>query len=133
MAAGAAALLALGRAVLALYVAARRRTLELAALEAAGARAGPLRRALLIEQAVTLTWASLTGVLAGVVAARAALPRVPEFAEPPVTPVLVHTIVPGPVVLVAAATLVACVAAAAATAEILLRSVRMERLREASA
>ncbi|XVQ83454.1 FtsX-like permease family protein [Microbispora siamensis] len=135
VAAAAAALLALGRAVLALYAAARRHTLELAALEAAGTRAGPLRRSLLIEQAVTLTWAGLTGVLAGVTAARVALPRVPEFefAEPPLTPALAYTIVPGPVVLVAAAALAACLVAAAATAALLLRGVRVERLREASA
>ncbi|WP_157099776.1 FtsX-like permease family protein [Microbispora sp. ATCC PTA-5024] len=133
VAAGAAAVLALGRAVLALYVAARRRTLELAALEAAGARTGPLRRALLIEQAVTLTWASLAGVLAGVLAARVALPRMPEFTEPPSTPALVYTITPGPVVLVGAAALVACLVAAAVTAELLLRGVRVERLREAPA
>ncbi|MEU6428336.1 hypothetical protein ABZ860_20775 [Microbispora sp. NPDC046973] len=133
VAAGAAALLALGRAVLALYAAARRRTVELAALEAAGARVGPLRRSLLIEQAVTLTWAAVTGVLAGVTAAHVALPRVPEFAEPPLTPALAYAIVPGPVVLVAAAALAACLVAAAATAELLLRGVRVERLRESSA
>lgn len=133
VAAGAAALLALGRAVLALHAAARRRTLELAALEAAGARAGPLRRSLLIEQAVTLTWAAATGVLAGVTAAHVALPRVPEFAEPPLTPALTYTIIPGPVALVAAAALAACLVAAAATAELLLRGVRVERLRESSA
>ncbi|MEN3534155.1 ATP-binding cassette domain-containing protein [Microbispora sp. ZYX-F-249] len=127
------ALLAPGRAVMPLYAASRRRILELSALAAAGARAAPLRRSLLIEQAVTLTWAAITGVLAGVTAARVALPQVPEFAEPPLTPALAYTIVPGPVVLVAAAALAACLVAAPATAELLLRGVRVERLRGSSA
>ncbi|MEW9531100.1 FtsX-like permease family protein [Microbispora sp. NPDC049125] len=131
--AGAAALLALGRAVLALYASARRRTYELAALEAAGARVRPLRIALLLEQAVTLSWAGLAGVAAGVVAARAALPRVPEFAEAPVTPQLDYTLVPQPLILVAVAVLAASLLAAAVTAELLLRGVRFEQLREAPA
>ncbi|MBO3748329.1 hypothetical protein J5X84_19825 [Streptosporangiaceae bacterium NEAU-GS5] len=133
MSAGAAALLALGRAVLSLYAEARRRTYELTALEAAGAQVGPLRRALLLEQVITLCWASLAGIVAGVSAAMVALPRVPEFADPPVTPPLVYTLIPAPIILVAAAALVASLLAAALTSELLLRGVRYERLREAPA
>jgi putative ABC transport system permease protein len=131
--AGVAALLALGRAVLALHTAARRRTYEMAALEAAGARARSLRVALLLEQAITLSWGALTGVLAGLVAAWAALPRVPEFAETPVTPTLDYSLVPVPVVVVACAVLVLSMLAAAVTSELLLRGVRVDQLREAPA
>ncbi|GII32124.1 FtsX-like permease family protein [Planotetraspora mira] len=131
--AGVAALLALGRAVLALHTAARRRTYEMAALEAAGARVRPLRVALLLEQTITLSWGALTGVLAGLVAAWAALPRVPEFAETPVTPPLDYSLVPVPVLLVACAVLALSMIAAAVTSELLLRGVRVDQLREAPA
>ncbi|GAA4592858.1 hypothetical protein GCM10023194_55720 [Planotetraspora phitsanulokensis] len=131
--AGVAALLALGRAVLALHAAARRRTYEMAALEAAGARVRPLRTALLLEQTITLSWGALTGILAGLVAAWAALPRVPEFAETPVTPPLDYSLVPVPVIAVACAVLALSMIAAAVTSELLLRGVRVDQLREAPA
>ncbi|GII57616.1 hypothetical protein Pth03_60050 [Planotetraspora thailandica] len=131
--AGVAALLALGRAVLALHAAARRRTYEMAALEAAGARVRPLRTALLLEQTITLSWGALTGILAGLVAAWAALPRVPEFADIPVTPPLDYSLVPVPVIAVACAVLALSMIAAAVTSELLLRGVRVDQLREAPA
>jgi putative ABC transport system permease protein len=131
--AGVAALLALGRAVLALYAAARRRTYELAALEAAGAQVRPLRVALLLEQMITLSWGTLAGLLAGLTAAWAALSRVPEFAQPPVTPPLDYSLTPVPIVVVACAALGASILAAAVTSELLLRGVRFEQLREAPA
>jgi hypothetical protein len=86
----AAAALALGRAVLALYTAARRRRYELSALDAAGVRTRSLRAALLLEQLITLVAGTVAGVLAGTVAARLALPYIPEFARPPVTPPLLY-------------------------------------------
>jgi hypothetical protein len=130
-AAAAAAALALGRAVLALYGAARRRGYELAALEAAGARAGALRAALLLEQLITLGAGTLAGVAAGVLAARAALPHVPQFAEHPITPPLLYEPSMAPVAAVAGAALLIALIAASVTAEILLRGIRVEHLRQA--
>lgn len=132
LAASAAAALALARAVLALYGAARRRGHELAALEAAGVPAGALRRALLLEQFLTLSTGTLAGVGAGLVAAWVALPRIPQFARQPITPPLLYEPDLAVVAAVAGGALLAALLAAAVTAEILLRGVRMEWLRETS-
>ncbi|MFD0659857.1 FtsX-like permease family protein [Thermocatellispora tengchongensis] len=133
LAAPAAAVLALGRAVLALYAAARRRSYELAALEAAGARPRALRAALLLEQLITLAAGMLAGVAAGLAAAAAALPRIPQFTATPLTPPLLYDPAPLPLVAVAVLALLAALAAAALTAELLLRRVRVDRLRESPA
>lgn len=129
----AAAALALGRAVLALYTAARRRRYELSALDAAGVRARSLRAALLLEQLITLVAGTVAGVLAGAVAARVALPYIPEFARPPVTPPLLFDPPPAPVAAVVGAALLAALLAATVTAEILMRGIRVDRLRQAPA
>lgn len=126
-----AAALALGRAVLALYAASRRRGYELAALSAAGARGWALRVSLLLEQALTLGTGVLGGVLAGVLAARAALPRIPSFAEQPVTPPLVYTVPTEPVLVVGGVALVAGLVAALVLSEVLIRGITIDRLREA--
>ena len=129
----AAAALALGRTVLALRTAARRRAYELAALEAAGARVPALRVALLLEQLITVAAGTLAGLLAGLVAASAALRRIPQFAEPPVTPPLPHDIATAPVALVVGAALLVSLLAAAVVSELLLRGIRVERLRDTPA
>ncbi|WP_406673097.1 FtsX-like permease family protein [Nonomuraea sp. N2-4H] len=129
----AAAALALGRTVLALRTAARRRAYELAALEAAGARVSALRVALLLEQLITVTAGTLAGLLAGLAAASAALRRIPQFTEPPVTPPLPHDIAAAPVALVVGAALLLSLLAAAAVSELLLRGIRVERLRDTPA
>ncbi|MCG5212242.1 FtsX-like permease family protein [Streptosporangium sp. KLBMP 9127] len=131
MAAIAAAVLALGRAVLALYSAARQRGYELAALEAAGARTPALRSALLLEQLIILCAGMLAGVTSGVVAAWAALPRIPEFVVPPITPPLLYEPSLPLLAAVTGGALLAALVAAAVTAEILLRGVRPDRLRGA--
>ncbi|GAA1023065.1 hypothetical protein Aple_098730 [Acrocarpospora pleiomorpha] len=130
-AAVAAAALALGRTVLALYAAARARRYELAALDAAGVKPGVLRLALLLEQALTLGAGTLAGLLAGMSAARLALPRIPQFADQPVTPPLAYPLDPLPILTVGAAALLGGLLLAAALAEILLRGVTVDRLREA--
>ncbi|MEV5410730.1 FtsX-like permease family protein [Thermopolyspora sp. NPDC052614] len=129
----AAAALALGRAVLALYTAARRRRYELSALGAAGARTSALRVALLLEQLITLVAGTVAGMLAGVVAARLALPYIPEFVRQPVTPPLIYEPALAPLAAVIGAALLAALLAATVTAEILLRGIRVERLRQAPA
>jgi putative ABC transport system permease protein len=130
-AAAAAAALAMARAVLGLYVAGRRRTYELAALGAVGVLAGAQRRALLIEQAVTLGVGALAGVLAGLAAAAIAVPTVPQFTIQPTTPPL--SSIPDPLVLGGAPALAALAVALAAllTTEAIRKSVRVEQLREA--
>ncbi|PRX64430.1 FtsX-like permease family protein [Nonomuraea fuscirosea] len=133
VAALAAAALALGRTVLALYTAARRRGYELAALEASGARVAALRAALLLEQVITVTAGTLAGLTAGLVAAWAALGRIPQFTEPPVTPPLPHDIAAAPVAAVVGAGLLVSLLAAVLVSELLLRGIRVERLRDAPA
>ncbi|SPL98124.1 putative membrane protein [[Actinomadura] parvosata subsp. kistnae] len=129
----AAAVLALGRTVLALHAAARRRGYELAALEASGAKVAALRVALLLEQVITVTAGTLAGLLAGLLAARAALGRIPQFTEPPLTPPLPHEVAAAPVALVVGGALLASLLAAVVVAELLLRGIRVERLRDAPA
>ncbi|MCK2220695.1 FtsX-like permease family protein [Actinomadura sp. ATCC 31491] len=129
----AAAALALGRTVLALQTAARRRGYELAALEAAGARVRALRVALLLEQVVTTAAGTLAGLAAGLLAAWAALGRIPQFAEAPVTPPLPHEVAAAPVALVVGAALLVSLLAAVVVAELLLRGIRVERLRDTPA
>ncbi|GAA4517340.1 FtsX-like permease family protein [Nonomuraea ferruginea] len=129
----AAAVLALGRTVLALHTAARRRGYELAALEAAGAKAPALRLSLLLEQAITVVTGTLAGLVAGLVAAEAALGRIPQFAEPVVTPPLPHEVAAAPVALVTGAALAATLLCALLVSELLLRGVRVERLRDTPA
>ncbi|MGI5270666.1 FtsX-like permease family protein [Nonomuraea sp. CA-218870] len=129
----AAAVLALGRTVLALHTAARRRGYELAALEAAGAKVPALRVALLLEQAITVLAGTLAGLLAGLLAAEAALGRIPQFAEPVVTPPLPHEVAALPVALVTGGALAATLLCALLVSELLLRGIRVERLRDTPA
>jgi hypothetical protein len=131
--AAAAALLAVGGAILTLYATARRRGYELAALDAAGAPRRALRAALLIEQAVVLGFGSAIGFLTGWIAALLTLRSIPEFAARPIAPPLAYQPSPGPLILVLAV-LVALVAAAVVTmSSVILRRARAERLREAPA
>jgi len=129
----AAAALALGRTVLAMHTAARRRGYELAALEAAGARVSSLRLALLLEQVITVAAGTLAGLAAGLLAAEAALGRIPQFATPPETPPLPHEVAMTPVALVTGAVLLASVLCAVVVSELLLRGIRVERLRDTPA
>ncbi|MFI6478596.1 FtsX-like permease family protein [Nonomuraea sp. NPDC050663] len=129
----AAAVLALGRTVLALYSSARRRRYELAALAASGAGLRSLRAALLVEQLITVGAGMLTGLGAGMLAARVALERIPQFAEPPTTPPMPFEIAPGPVALLVGGGVLVSVVAAVVVSEVLLRGIQVDRLREAQA
>ncbi|RVX39353.1 hypothetical protein EDD27_1706 [Nonomuraea polychroma] len=89
--------------------------------------------ALLLEQVITVAAGTLAGLLAGLVAAGAALGRIPQFAEPPVTPPLPHEVAAAPVALVVGAALLVSLLAAVVVSELLLRGIRVERLRDAPA
>jgi hypothetical protein len=132
--AAAAAILAAGGAVLGMHLAGRRRTYEMAALVATGARKRSLGNGLLIEQASTLGFGALFGIGAGLLATVLAVPSIPEFVNLPfngAAPLLYHpsasqlsTFLGIAVVLLAAAAL--------ASAFALIRSVRPDQLRQAA-
>jgi putative ABC transport system permease protein len=129
----AAALLAGGAAVLALYQAGRGRRLEYAALLAGRVPRGSLRSSVLIEQAVVLGFGIVTGVAAGVASAALVLRNVPEFAIPPVSPPLVYS----PPVLAVGVPLLACALVLAVAAMLaalaVIRAARPDLLRQGQA
>lgn len=130
-AAGAAALLAAGAAVLGLYQAGRRRRHEYAALIADRVSRRSLRASVLIEQLVVLGFGCLTGIVTGLVAAALVLRNVPEFQSRLTSPPLLYSPPPVPVgvpLLVAVAVLAV---AATAAALAVVRSARPELLRQA--
>ena len=127
--AAAAALLAAGAAVLGLYLSARRRRYEYAALSASGVATGTLRRAVLSEMALVLGFGVVIGIGSGLLAAVLALRTVPEFLTTPVAP-LSYVPAAGPLVLLLGAA-IALLAAAAVTASVLLiRGISLDQLRE---
>ena len=127
--AAAAALLAAGAAVLGLYLSARRRRYEYAALSASGVATRTLRRAVLTEMALVLGFGVIIGIGSGLLAAVLALRTVPEFLATPAAPL---SYVPAAVPLVLLlGVAVALLAAAAVTASVLLiRGVSLDQLRE---
>lgn len=112
----------MARAAFGVYAAGRRRSYELAALGAVGVPLRTRRTALLAESAVTLGVGVTTGVVAGIVASRIALGRVPQFTVAPSTPPLVTT--PDPLVAVAVA---GAAAAAVALAVVLTTTAAIRR------
>ena len=129
--AAAAAALAAGAAILGLYVSARRRRYEYAALEASGVSRRSLRAAVLLELAVVLGFGTVTGVATGLAAAILVLRSVPEFVRAPVVPPLSYVPPVGPVAAMLGGA-VALLASAAVVASItLIRSVNADELREA--
>ena len=127
--AAAAALLAAGAAVLGLYLSARRRRYEYAALTASGVATRTLRRAVLTEMAVVLGFGVIVGIGSGLLAAVLALRTVPEFLATPEAPLSYVPAAAPLVVLLGAA--VALLAVAAVSASVLLiRGVSLDQLRE---
>ena len=133
--AAAAALLAAGAAVLGLYLSARRRRYEYAALSASGVTA-PARCAarVLAELSLVLGFGAVIGTATGLVAAVIALRSVPEFLTAPPAPALSY--VPSRrarwrVLLGAAAALLAIAAVTASV--MLIRGVSLDQLRETAA
>ena len=131
--AGLAALLAGAGAVLSLHLNGRRRTYELAAMAALGLRRRTLLASLHLEQALLVLFGLVVGTAAGIGAAVLALPSIPEFVDVPTAPPLRYDVHLGPVLLsVLAATLVLAVAVGLSSAR-LVRSARVDQLREAPA
>ena len=124
-------LLASGTAILGLYVSARRRRYEYAALEASGVARRALRRSLLIEIGVVSLFGSITGIGAGIAALAIAIRGVPEFISSPGVPLNYHP--PGSqLALWLGICVVLLLAAACAAAIALIRGIRSEQLRETS-
>lgn len=129
--AAAAAILAAGAAILSLYVSARRRRYEYAALEASGVRRRTLRAAVLIELAVVLGFGTATGVATGLGAAMVVLRSVPEFLHTPDVPGLSYVPPIGPVGAMLGAAIGLLAIAALVSTITLIRGVSADQLREA--
>jgi hypothetical protein len=131
--AGAAALLAVGAAILGLYLSARRRRYEYAALEASGVHRGRLRRAVGIELAVVLGFGTIVGIATGLGAAALALRAVPEFATNPSAPPLSYMPSAGPLAALLGIAVGLLVVVSVVLSTTIIQGVRLEQLREAPA
>lgn len=126
-----AAVLAAAGTVVSVYLTGRRRSFEIAALQAVGLTRGSLLRAAVVEQLLLLLTGLVVGTAAGLAGAVLALPSVPTFADGRAVPALrfgLHA-VPLVALVVGVAALLAAVAVLAGSA--LVRSAVPSRLREA--
>lgn len=126
-----AALLAAAGTVVSVYLTGRRRSFEIAALQAAGLTRSSLLRAAVVEQVLLLATGLVAGTAAGLLGAVLALPSVPTFADDRAVPALrfgLHA-VPLVVLVLGIAALLAAVAVLAGSA--LVSSAVPARLREA--
>jgi putative ABC transport system permease protein len=126
----AGSVLAVGGTAIAIASTGRRRSFELASLRALGIKRRTLLRSSVIEQLLLLGAAVVLGVPAGYLAARLAMPSIPEFADD--TPVALHY-EPGLVgVLLFTLAFVALLSLTAVLAgRALIRAAAPSRLREA--
>jgi hypothetical protein len=131
--AAAAALLASGAAILGLYLSARRRRYEYAALAASGVKRRTLRVAVLIELGAVLGFGTVVGIGAGLGAAALALRSVPEFVSLPVAPPLYYVPSPTPLAVLLGAAVGLLLITSVTSSLTLIRGVRLEQLREAPA
>jgi putative ABC transport system permease protein len=131
--AAAAALVAVGAAILGLYLSARRRRYEYAALEASGVPRRRLRRAVGIELAVVLGFGTVVGIATGLGAAALSLRAVPEFATYPAAPPLSYMPSAGPVAALLGIAVGLLVIVSVVLSITIIRGVRLEQLREAPA
>jgi putative ABC transport system permease protein len=129
----AAALLAAGGALVGLYLSARRRRYELAALAATGLTRRTLLGAVVGEQLLVLGFGILAGIGTGLVAVAVALRDVPAFITEPTAPVLTYTPTPGTLTLILLGAAAAVLAATLVSCVSLVRGVRLDQLREAPA
>jgi putative ABC transport system permease protein len=129
--AAAAVLLASGTAVLGLYVSARRRRYEYAAMEASGVARRALRRSLLIEIGVVSIFGSIVGIGAGLASLAIAIRGVPEFVRSPGVPL--NYFPPGQQLAIwLGSAVVLLLIAACAAAITLIGGIRSEQLRESA-
>jgi putative ABC transport system permease protein len=128
--AAAATLLAAGAAILDLYLSARRRRYEYAALSASGVPFRTLRRAVRAELALLLGFGTVIGVIIGAIAAVVTLRSVPEFLTAPPAAVMsyVPPVLPLVVMLVVAVAVLTIAAGVASST--LIRGVNLDQLRE---
>ena len=131
--AAAAALLAAGAAILGLYLSARRRRYEYAALAASGVKRRTLRVAVLIELAAVLGFGTIVGIATGLAAAALALRSVPEFITLPAAPPLYYVPSPIPVAVLLGVAVALLLITAVTASMTLIRGVRLDQLREAPA
>lgn len=129
--AAAAALLAAGAAILGLWLSARRRRYEYAALSATGVQRRTLRRALLIEQSVVLGFGTLVGLGAGLAVAVLLLHDLPEFPTPPVAPPLSYALASGQLAALLGVAVAVLLVAAVTASGTLIHGVDLDQLREA--
>ena len=129
----AAAVLAAGAAILGVYLSARRRRYEYAALEASGLRRRTLGRAVLTELTVVVGFGAVVGTITGIGAAAAVLRSVPEFTTSPSAPALSYVPPAGPLAAWLGGAIVLLVIASIGTGITLIRSIRLDQLREAPA
>jgi putative ABC transport system permease protein len=126
----AGAVLAVGGTAISISASSRRRSYEIAALQAVGVSRRSLLRASVLEQLLLLGTAVVLGVPTGLLAARLAMPVIPEFAD--TTPIaLRYTPQVLPTLLFAAAFVVLLTATALLAAGALMRIAVPSRLREA--
>ena len=129
--AAAAALLAAGGAVLGLYLLARRRRFELAALVASGVRRRTLLASVAAEQLIVVAFGIIVGIATGLAATAAALGDIPEFQNSPGAARLISFPPIAPLVVILAVSVVVVVGAALWGSISLVRSVKLDQLREA--
>jgi putative ABC transport system permease protein len=128
--AAAAALLAAGAAVLGLYLSARRRRYEYAALSASGVPHLALRRSVLTELGLVLGFGSVIGAGTGLLAAVLALRSVPEFLSPPPVPALSYVPSAAALAVLLGAAAGLLIIAAVTAGIMLIRGVSLDQLRE---
>jgi ABC-type antimicrobial peptide transport system permease subunit len=128
--AAAATLLAAGAAILDLYLSARRRRYEYAALSASGVPFRTLRRAVRTELALLLGFGIVVGVVIGAIAALVTLRSLPEFINAPPASVLSYVPPALPLVVMLVVAVAVLTIAAALASSTLIRGVNLDQLRE---
>jgi len=131
--AGIVSALAAGGVILGLYLTARRRRYELAALQATGVSRRSVLTAIASEQLIVVLFGILVGIGTGMVASLVALRDVPQFLTQPTAPALATFPPPAQLVAILAAAVGALVVVTFAASVVLARSVRLDQLREAPA
>ncbi len=127
----AAAALAAGAAILGLYMFARRRRYEYAALEVTGLPTRTLLGSLMAEQLIVVAYGLVIGIGAGLAAVAVALRAVPEFLSVPAAPNLSYLPPAGELAgflaIITSVVLIGAILASVA----MIRSIRLDQLREA--
>lgn len=129
--AGAAAALAAGGAILGLYLFARRRRYEYAALAVTGLRPRTLMVSLMTEQLVVVAFGLAVGIAAGLGSVAVALRAVPEFLTVPAAPALSYLPPAGQLAGLLGIVVAIVIAGALLASVVMIRGVRLDQLREA--